>query len=562
MSGTQPVQLSPPPHPSFFPRVRDTQDLDHLKSGVKTPRPEESQRFQHDVNLSMQADALYSATLLPPPGQCSSKSDVSLPLDKVDRAERSCSVSMDAVAHTNAGVGALTSSGLSRSRLQHFGNDVCLLPGSSVSPNPSRSSHYKASHHFAGPASHFKENTAIVTTSRKGASSSNKENRVYPAAAPDPLPGALVKHYSCPPPDRVSVSDVKSVTDQNTEGTSALVVRGSQSIYQTKNTLAQGRERVVGYNTIRGQERILSEAVVEYEVKVPKRIVREDRIEKLVVIPETVVREEIVEEVQKAKERVIQVVKPIIQEKIVEVDHVEYREKLVEVVEKVVQHKIKHVPRIQYKERIIHVPKYIPRERIVEIPEIEYHRVPVEKIVHVPEIREKFVIKPVPVPQYVEKLVPQYVTIEKPVEIERNIPVPVEAVTTLEYQLTQMRPKVQKVKYPLYVPRFVEVPVSAELFDETQITDMQQRLRNLSSSLTGPQAIGLADVEDLATGLRQSDILSSCHTTADYEAALSKAWKQGRLTINTARTQATCDIQSEAVRHLVNNDSITTVTSA
>lgn len=71
----------------------------------------------------------------------------------------------------------------------------------------------------------------------------------------------------------------------------------------------------------------------------------------------------------------------------------------------------------------------------LQVPEIEYREVIVEKVVEVPEIREQVVLKEVPVPQYVDKPVPEYVNVEHPYDIERHIPVPVEAVTTFEYQL-------------------------------------------------------------------------------------------------------------------------------
>lgn len=75
----------------------------------------------------------------------------------------------------------------------------------------------------------------------------------------------------------------------------------------------------------------------------------------VIIVPETITREELVEEVQKVKETIIEVAKPIIQEKIVEVPEIEYRDKIVERVEKIVQEKIREVPKIEYQDRIIEV---------------------------------------------------------------------------------------------------------------------------------------------------------------------------------------------------------------
>lgn len=303
-------------------------------------------------------------------------------------------------------------------------------------------------------------------------------------------------------------------------------------------------EKIIGYNTVNGKEHIISETIVEREIKVPRRVIRKDCFERLFVVPETVMREDIIEDVHKVQERVTQVAKPLIREKLVEVNHIEYREKPVEIIKKITHKKVKHVPRVEYKERIVHVPKYVLRERLVEVPQIEYRKIPVEKIVEVPEVREKFIIKPIPVPQYVTKPVPHYVTVEKPVDVQRRIPVPVEAVTTVEYQIPQMQPKIHKVPYPLYVPKFIETPVPAEIYNEMQLSALQQQLENLPSTLTGPRAPGLQDVEHLAVNCRQSNAaidFAAQMTPQQYEAALTKAWKLGKLGPNAAEAHTTLE---------------------
>lgn len=136
-------------------------------------------------------------------------------------------------------------------------------------------------------------------------------------------------------------------------------------------------------------------------------------------------------------------------------------------------------------------------------------------------------MKQVTVPQYVDKPVPEYVNVEVAVDVDRNIPVPVEAITTFEYQLAQFRPRINKVVYPLYVPRFVEVPVAAELFDPTLLSQLQaqgSKLQVLSSS----QALGLCDVENMATELRQTDV-HALQGNVNLEAAILNAWKSGQI---------------------------------
>lgn len=79
-----------------------------------------------------------------------------------------------------------------------------------------------------------------------------------------------------------------------------------------------------------------------------------------------------VEEVQKVKETIIEIAKPIIQEKIIEIPEIEYRDKIVEKVEKIVQEKIKEVPRIEYQERIVEIPRVITQEKVVEVRDFKW----------------------------------------------------------------------------------------------------------------------------------------------------------------------------------------------
>lgn len=90
-------------------------------------------------------------------------------------------------------------------------------------------------------------------------------------------------------------------------------------------------------------------------------------LSQIIVVPETITREEYIDEVQKITETIIEVAKPVIQEKIIEVHEIEYRDKIIEVIEKVHKEKIREVEKIEYQERIVEVPRIITREKIVEV---------------------------------------------------------------------------------------------------------------------------------------------------------------------------------------------------
>ena len=293
-------------------------------------------------------------------------------------------------------------------------------------------------------------------------------------------------------------------------------------------------EKVIGYTSHVGKERILSEEFVTRQIKVPKRIVYKDNYEKVVTVNESVLREEIVDTLKTVQEKVVKFTRPTVREKLVEVNTVQYEEEPVEIVQKVLQERIKHVPKIEYRVRDVEVPKYITNETIVEVPDIEIREVQVEKIVEVPEIKEKYIIKPVPVPEYVETPIPREIVSEKIVEVERNIPQPLEVISTVEYHLPQMKPKTQVIKYPLYVPRFIEVPVAAELFNEEEINVMNEQLSKLKN-LTQSRAIGLRELEELTENCRNTISMASARMTPEnYEMALSEAWKNGKLDIQGA----------------------------
>lgn len=278
-----------------------------------------------------------------------------------------------------------------------------------------------------------------------------------------------------------------------------------------------------------GGSGILSERVVETEIRVPRKVLKEEIVEKVIVVPEKVLREEVVEDVQLVREKIIEIAKPVIQEKIVEVPEYEYVEKIVEVPEiEYVEH-IKYVPKVEIQEKIVHVPKIIPHERLVSVPEIEYREYDVEKIVEVPETRNQYVNKEVPVPQYVDKPYANHVDVENMQRIDRNIPVPVEAVTTFEFQIPQLKPIYERKELILHAPRFVEVPVPAELMDEAlqqQALQLQEQVHLLASQ----PAPSLAEVEQIAEFAKNNDFQSHI-SASNFQHSIEQAWKSGSLKV-------------------------------
>lgn len=301
-----------------------------------------------------------------------------------------------------------------------------------------------------------------------------------------------------------------------------------------------------------GEGQIISERIVEHEVRIPKKVIREDIVEKVIIIPEKVLHEEITEDISIVREKIVEVAKSIIHERIVEVPEYEYIEKLVEVPEVVLQEKIREVPRIEYQERITQVPKIITQERIVEVPEIEYREVPYEKIVEVPEVHEQTVLKHIPVPQYVDRPVPEYVNVEVEQDVTRHIPVPIETITTINLTIPRMRPRYTVQDVPLYVPRFIEVALPAELMEATAIAEAEHYAQQVAF-IASQNAVSLCEIERLAGTLKDLDVhYSGMMTELDVSQHLSNAWTQGGLNISVdhsmpTHSMATCGMESRSM---------------
>lgn len=247
-------------------------------------------------------------------------------------------------------------------------------------------------------------------------------------------------------------------------------------------------------NTASCPTHVAPAAVAADQASLERRVLNERLVNKEVKVPKRLVREEIVEDSVIVKETIVELAHPVeYRERVVEVPEVEYREKIVEKVEKIIEEKIKEVPKIEYRERIIEVVKVYD-------------------------------------------------------DVDRLIPVPVEAVTTYEYQLAQIKPRVVKVQYPMYVPRFVEVPVQAEQLDDAELPRTQELASKLSD-LVGAQAVSLKDLETMTTEIRQSSCSAAVETmaqnqpedaTARAQALIRHKWQTGQLQVTPAPPPQPC----------------------
>ncbi|UKJ87907.1 hypothetical protein MACJ_000349 [Theileria orientalis] len=102
------------------------------------------------------------------------------------------------------------------------------------------------------------------------------------------------------------------------------------------------------------------------------------------------------------REKIIEVMKEEVEEKVVYVPRVQVVDKYVEVIKPVIRYKVKEVKRPVTVEKIKKVAKIIEEEKIVEVPEIQY----VEKFVEVPKIVKKEKIIEVPFPLVCERRIP------------------------------------------------------------------------------------------------------------------------------------------------------------
>eukprot|EP01056_Protomagalhaensia_sp_Gyna25_P000626 Protomagalhaensia_sp_Gyna_25__625@NODE_1294_length_1975_cov_207_605372_g1033_i0_p2_GENE_NODE_1294_length_1975_cov_207_605372_g1033_i0NODE_1294_length_1975_cov_207_605372_g1033_i0_p2_ORF_typecomplete_len564_score145_93IMCp/PF12314_8/6_9e03IMCp/PF12314_8/3_4e07IMCp/PF12314_8/2_8e07IMCp/PF12314_8/5_1e03IMCp/PF12314_8/9_4e03_NODE_1294_length_1975_cov_207_605372_g1033_i01851876 len=382
----------------------------------------------------------------------------------------------------------------------------------------SQTATYQPSYHSTQGATYQQQYTVLPATSQQ---TTGQQQLVQQQVSVTQLPAAASStHYST------------GATGQVYYGGASTVSRGQSTATETSRVVGveYGEQRVISVSQRVDESRqsVLSERYVEHEIKVPKKIVREEVIEKVIIVPEKIIHEEIIDEIQKVREKVIEIARPTIIEKVVEVPEIEYVEKIVEVPEKIVQEKIVQEVKVQYQERIVEVPKPIYQERIIEVPEVQYREVPVERIVEVPEYKDEIVYRDVPVTQYVEKPVPEYVTVEVPVELARKEPIPVEAEVTFEYRIPQLKASYGRITYPVYLPRFIEVPVAAELLNEPLTVAANNYIASIQA--LSRNATSLCEIEDLATKIMRTDFHSQLEH-ADLQTAVLRAWESNVLKI-------------------------------
>eukprot|EP01053_Blabericola_migrator_P003391 Blabericola_migrator_1__3390@NODE_1_length_33786_cov_123_788665_g0_i0_p5_GENE_NODE_1_length_33786_cov_123_788665_g0_i0NODE_1_length_33786_cov_123_788665_g0_i0_p5_ORF_typecomplete_len482_score45_51IMCp/PF12314_8/3_2e02IMCp/PF12314_8/5e16IMCp/PF12314_8/1_8e06IMCp/PF12314_8/1_9_NODE_1_length_33786_cov_123_788665_g0_i01948420929 len=287
----------------------------------------------------------------------------------------------------------------------------------------------------------------------------------------------------------------------------------------------------VASRTIAGGH-IVGERLQEHRIKVPKRIVREDVYEKIVRIPEKRLEEELVEEEQVVLERIVEVAKPIIHERVVEVPQYEYVDKIVEVPEVIVQERVHHVPKVEIVERVKEVPKIIRQEKLVEVPQIEYRDVPIAKRVEVPQIQEEVVIRERPVPQYVDKIIPEVVEREVYQHIPISVPRPMAAEIKYQYEIPQIRENPRKHRFPIYVPKFVERAIPRYCLDDFN-ADQATRFNNHIALLTQRPTVQLSQLDAVAQEVNRDQVLSKLqrHVEAQGSQNIANNFQRGRLAI-------------------------------
>lgn len=294
-----------------------------------------------------------------------------------------------------------------------------------------------------------------------------------------------------------------------------------------------GPERVISVTqrVDEGRMQIVSERYEMRDVRLPKRIVREEVIEKTIVVLEPTRTEEIIQEVTKIREKIVEVARPVVVEKIVEIPEIEFVERTIHEYTPVIKEKVVQKDVVQYQDRIVEVAKVILIDKVVEVADIQYRDVPVERIVEIPEYIEEIVIKNIPVPTYVNKPVAQYVNVEVPVDIERHLPIAVEANVVYEYRLPKIQARYTKVTYPVYLPRFIEVPVAVELLNSGLVAQAESYLTKIG--MLTKTAASLCEIENLATSIMKTDVQSQL-ATVDLQAAITKAWQSGTLNLGNS----------------------------
>merc|ERR1712150_48099 len=183
------------------------------------------------------------------------------------------------------------------------------------------------------------------------------------------------------------------------------------------------------------------------------------------------------EEIERLHERIVEV------EKIVPVEKVEVRKIPQEFVKEVLVDEYKSVD-IPYTKVKPHDRKERGEEVIVQQVSAQQAQVPVERI--------------------------QYKGSKEKMDVVS--PMPVEAVTCVEFNLPNIVPVEKKKTYPVFLPRFIEVPVSRQ-FAEQSFIDSQSKggiysdvsvLEKLRA-LMKTESVSLCEIENFASNLLNTD---------------------------------------------------------
>lgn len=227
------------------------------------------------------------------------------------------------------------------------------------------------------------------------------------------------------------------------------------------------------------QERIVEVLKPEIEEKIIE-VPQVKYVEKIVEVPQIILQEKLIHVPKPViHERIKKCPKPVYQEKIVEVPQIKVVDKIVEVPQYVYQEKIIEVPKVMVQERIIPVPKRVVREKIVEIPQIELKNVNVEKTIEEPEY----------VPEYVKKDVPYTQVVDRPYHVEKIVEVPhvqhiYRNIVSPQYRHIPKPVEVPMAHYRTFpveklVDRNVPVPVEIQIVQEFLCPKIEARYKEI-----------------------------------------------------------------------------------
>ncbi|CAD2097443.1 hypothetical protein YYG_03879 [Plasmodium vinckei petteri] len=227
------------------------------------------------------------------------------------------------------------------------------------------------------------------------------------------------------------------------------------------------------------QEKIIEIMKPEIEEKIIE-VPQIQYVEKLVEVPHVILQEKLIHVPKPViHERIKKCPKTIFQEKIVEVPQIKVVDKIIEVPQYVYQEKIIQVPKVMVQERIIPVPKKVIKEKIVEIPQIELKNINVEKIEEVPEY----------IPEVVKRDVPYTQIIDRPFHVEKIVEVPhvqhiYRNIVSPQYRHIPKPVEVPMAHYRTFpveklVDRNVPVPVEIQIIQEFLCPKIEARYKEI-----------------------------------------------------------------------------------